>query len=105
MALSMSVTCQLGLRHAMSPALSRVSLATLAAPVAIHAPRVLRFETVDAVFVGLAGVILVGVGLLQKSLGDVVGDEAQLPPVTGARAKRELGRSRRFLNRPPKKRD
>lgn len=40
---------------------------------------------VDGIFVGLAGVILVGAGLLQKSLGDVVGDESRLPPAAGAK--------------------
>jgi len=67
-------------------------------PFAIHN---LRAELVDIVFVGLAGAILVGAGLLQKSLGDVIGDEAGLPAASGAKSKREAQRSKRLLNKGP----
>jgi hypothetical protein len=38
--------------------------------------------------------LLVGVGLLTGSLGDVIDDEAQLGMQSGARAKKEIERSR-----------
>ncbi|KAJ8901202.1 hypothetical protein NDN08_007051 [Rhodosorus marinus] len=60
-----------------------------------------QFELVDGVFVGLAGAIFVGAAMLQRSLGDVVGDEARLPPAAGAKTRREISRSKRFLNGPP----
>lgn len=54
--------------------------------------------------VGVAGAILVGAGLLQKSLGNVAAEEGMLPPAAGARARRESQRSKRFLKRnKPKK--
>jgi len=49
-----------------------------------------QFELVDGVFVGLAGAIFVGAAMLQRSLGDVVGDEAKLPPAAGAKTVRCL---------------
>lgn len=58
----------------------------------------------DAVVVGIAGAVLVGIGLLQRSLGDVMQEEAQLPPAAGAAARRQSQRSKRFLKRnTPKK--
>lgn len=62
---------------------------------------VLPIATVDAVFVGLAGVILVGAGLLQKSLGNVTNDLNNLPSASGARGRRESQRSKRFLKKNP----
>eukprot|EP00871_Galdieria_phlegrea_P002680 jgi/Galph1/3412/GphlegSOOS_G2085.1 len=53
----------------------------------------------DWVLVGTTGAILAGVGLLQRSLGDVMGDEAKLPSASSARTKRETNRSKRFLDR------
>lgn len=46
--------------------------------------------TVEGVFVGLAGAILIGAAMLQRSLGDVVGDEAELPSAAGAKTVRCL---------------
>lgn len=57
----------------------------------------------DWILVGTTGAILIGVGLLQRSLGDVIRDEAQLPSASSARTKREANRSKRFLD--PKKRN
>lgn len=56
-------------------------------------------QTGDIIMVGMAGAILVGAGLLQKSLGDVIQEESMLPPAAGAKAKRESQRSKRFLKR------
>lgn len=53
----------------------------------------------DYVIVGAAVALLAGTGLLMRSLGDVVGEEARLPSASSSRAKRELSRSKRFLNR------
>lgn len=53
----------------------------------------------DAILVGVAGGILVGIGLLQRSLGDIMQEEAQLPPAAGAAARRQSQRSKRFLKR------
>lgn len=53
----------------------------------------------DMVVVGVAGAILVGAAVLQRSLGDVAAEEAMLPPSAGAKVKREAQRSKRFLNR------
>lgn len=53
----------------------------------------------DMVVVGVAGAILVGAGLLQRSLGNVAAEEAKLPPSAGAKMKREAQRSKRFLNK------
>ncbi|GJQ08731.1 hypothetical protein GpartN1_g522.t1 [Galdieria partita] len=62
----------------------------------------LSLSSGDWILVGTTGAILIGVGLLQRSLGDVIRDEAQLPSASSARTKREANRSRRFLD--PKKR-
>lgn len=61
-------------------------------------------QTGDLVLVGVAGAILVGAGLLQKSLGNVAAEESMLPPAAGAKARRESQRSKRFLkkNKPTK---
>lgn len=56
-------------------------------------------QTGDVVMVGIAGAILVGAGLLQRSLGDVAQEESMLPPAAGARARRESQRSKRFLKK------
>lgn len=53
----------------------------------------------DVIMVGLAGVILVGAGLLQRSLGDIAAEEGRLPPAAGAKARRESQRSKRFLKK------
>ncbi|GJD06994.1 hypothetical protein Gasu2_13790 [Galdieria sulphuraria] len=66
-----------------------------------HHP-LLSLSTGDWILVGATGAILIGVGLLQRSLGDVIRDEAQLPSASSARTKREANRSKRFLD--PKKR-
>lgn len=58
----------------------------------------------DMVLVGIAGAVLVGVGLLQKSIGNVADEESMLPPAASAKARRESQRSKRFLKRnKPKK--
>lgn len=62
-------------------------------------PQPLRLVTGDIVIVGIAGAILVGAALLQKSLGDIAADEAMLPPAAGAKSRRESQRSKRFLKR------
>ncbi|KAK4528815.1 hypothetical protein GAYE_SCF65G6762 [Galdieria yellowstonensis] len=71
-----------------------------------HPPRLplwwQSLSTGDWILVGTTGAILLGVGLLQRSLGDVIRDEAQLPSASSARTKREANRSKRFLD--PKKR-
>lgn len=56
-------------------------------------------QTGDIIMVGVAGAILVGAGLLQKSLGNVIADEAMLPPAGGAKSRRESQRSKRFLKK------
>ncbi|KAK4538102.1 hypothetical protein CDCA_CDCA16G4127 [Cyanidium caldarium] len=53
----------------------------------------------DYITVSLAGAVLVGVGLLMRSLGDVIGAEAQLPSAGSAKAQRIFGRNKRFLQR------
>lgn len=63
------------------------------------APALKAITAPDAILVGVAGVILVGIGILQKSLGDVMQEEAQLPPAAGASARRQSQRSKRFLKR------
>jgi hypothetical protein len=55
----------------------------------------------DVLFVSAAGAIVVAAGLLQRSLGDIQGEEARLPPAAGAKARRESQRSKRFLKRNP----
>lgn len=72
----------------------------MAPPFAQHA---LRFQTGDLVMVGIAGTILVGAGLLQKSLGNVAQEESMLPPAAGAKSRRESQRSKRFLKRNDRK--
>lgn len=73
-----------------------ISRATAAiAPPAIP----LRVVPSDMILVGVAGAILVGAGFLQRSLGNVMDEEAQLPPAAGAAARRQSQRSRRFLKR------
>ncbi|GAB0495415.1 hypothetical protein MMPV_006716 [Pyropia vietnamensis] len=57
----------------------------------------------DLILVGAAGAIVVGAGLLSRSLGDVMGAEAQLPPASGAKSRRETKRSARFLPKNPGK--
>lgn len=57
----------------------------------------------DMILVGAAGAIVVGAGLLSRSLGDVMGAEAQLPPASGAKSRRETKRSARFLPKNPGK--
>mmetsp|Transcript_756 Transcript_756/g.1269 ORF Transcript_756/g.1269 Transcript_756/m.1269 type:complete len:117 (-) Transcript_756:548-898(-) len=57
------------------------------------------FQPQDAIFVGAAVLIMVGAFYLQKSLGDVVADEAGLPPSAGAKSRREAQRSRRFIKK------
>lgn len=59
----------------------------------------------DIILVGLAGGVLVGIGILQRSLGDVMKEEAQLPPAAGAAGRRQSQRSKRFLKRntPPRR--
>lgn len=59
----------------------------------------------DIVLVGIAGAVLVGAGILQRSLGDVMKEEAQLPPAAGAAGRRQSQRSKRFLKRntPPRR--
>ena len=42
----------------------------------------------------LAAGVLVGAGLLQLSLGDIISDEANLGDRSGARAKKEMERGR-----------
>lgn len=71
---------------------------------AINAATHLALQTGDIVMVGTAGAILIGAGLLQRSLGNVAEQEGRLPPAAGARAKRESQRSKRFLkkNKPNK---
>ena len=59
----------------------------------------LPVSPVDIAFVGAAGVIFIGAGLLQKSLGNVTKDVDNLPAASGARARRESQRSKRFLKR------
>lgn len=56
-------------------------------------------NTGDLILVGAAGAILVGAGILQKSLGDVAADVDSLPSAAGAKMKREAQRSKRFLNK------
>lgn len=58
----------------------------------------------DVILVGLAGVVLVGVGILQQSLGDVMKEEADLPPAAGAAGRRQSQRSKRFLKQNKKRR-
>ncbi len=53
----------------------------------------------DMAVVGVAGAILVGAGLLQRSLGDVNADVESLPSSSSAKLKREAQRSKRFLNK------
>ncbi|KAA8494449.1 hypothetical protein FVE85_2690 [Porphyridium purpureum] len=53
----------------------------------------------DFIFMGVAGLVLVGAFFLQKSLGDVVADEAGLPPAGSAKSRREAQRSSRFLQK------
>lgn len=60
------------------------------------------FVLPDAILVGAAGAILVAAGLLQRSLGDINEEESRLPPASGAKARRESQRSKRFLKRNPK---
>lgn len=55
----------------------------------------------DIVLVGVAGAILVGAGLLQRSLGDVRGESDRLPSASSAKARGESQRSKRFLKRNP----
>lgn len=57
----------------------------------------------DLILVGAAGAIVIGAGLLSRSLGDVMGAEAQLPPASGAKSRRETKRSARFLPKNPGK--
>lgn len=78
------------------PAFAALSLPSLALP------RVFAITVPDAIVVGAAGAILVGIGLLQRSLGDVVQEEAQLPPAAGAAARRQSQRSKRFLKKNPR---
>ena len=56
-------------------------------------------STGDMVVVGVAGAILVGAGLLQRSLGNVSADVDSLPSASGAKLRREAQRSKRFLNK------
>lgn len=60
-------------------------------------------QTSDVVMVGVAGAIFVGAGLLQKSLGNVMADESNLPSAAGAKSTREAQRSKRFLKKKPSK--
>lgn len=69
-------------------------MAQALAPLAMKA-----VETGDIILVGVAGGILIGAGLLQKSLGNVAQEESMLPPAAGAKARRESQRSKRFLKR------
>lgn len=55
--------------------------------------------TGDMVVVGVAGAILVGAGILQRSLGDVNADVDSLPSSSSAKLRREAQRSKRFLNK------
>lgn len=60
-------------------------------------------QTTDVIMVGVAGAIFVGAGLLQKSLGNVMEEESNLPSAAGARSSREAQRSKRFLKKKPTK--
>lgn len=61
-------------------------------------------QTGDIILVGIAGTVLIGTALLQRSLGNVIGEESMLPPAAGAKARRESQRSKRFLKKnQPKK--
>lgn len=70
-------------------------------PIAAIAPPAIPLNVVpsDMILVGVAGAILVGVGVLQRSLGNVMEEEARLPPAAGAAARRQSQRSKRFLKR------
>eukprot|EP00183_Erythrolobus_madagascarensis_P002386 CAMPEP_0185849862 /NCGR_PEP_ID=MMETSP1354-20130828/4219_1 /TAXON_ID=708628 /ORGANISM="Erythrolobus madagascarensis, Strain CCMP3276" /LENGTH=161 /DNA_ID=CAMNT_0028550465 /DNA_START=157 /DNA_END=642 /DNA_ORIENTATION=+ len=59
------------------------------------------FQPQDYILLAAAAAILVGSFLLQSSLGDVVSDEAGLPPAAGAKSRREARRSSRFINKKP----